>query len=133
MLNVAASSNSVVANHADQSTGDTATTAQADELEVVALTVYQSTGGNPIGLTDPVVGTTTLKIDQNTATDLGDIHAFKVLYGIGPKSETFNWTTADPTTASFGCIATFLSPDTGSGIGLSNLAGSQGRFIGWTA
>lgn len=131
MFDVSKSASDSTLNHLSQGTGDTLNTAQSDELEIVALAVLQSSGGNPFGLTDPIVGTTTLKIDQNTATDIGDQHSFKVLYSAGSKSETFNWTTLD-TTSSFGCIATFLSPTTGSGIGSSNLASSAGRYIGWT-
>lgn len=133
MFDSADHDSSIVGSQTSQGTGTTKMTAQADELEIIALAILQNTGGNPIGLTDPVAGTTTLKIDQNTATDLGDQQSFKVLYSVGAKSESFNWTTADPTTGSFGCIATFRSTEPGAGISSSNMASSPGRFIGWTA
>jgi hypothetical protein len=133
ILDAASHNSSIVGGQISQDTGTTQITSQADELEVIAFAILQSIGGNPIGLTDPVAGTTTLKIDQNTTTDIGDQQAFRVLYSAGAKSETFNWTTNDGTAGSYGCIATFLSPDTGSGIGSSNMASSPGRFIGWIA
>lgn len=133
ILDAANHDTNIAGSQTSQGTGTTQTTVQADELEIIALAILQSMGGNPIGLTDPVAGTTTLKIDQNTVTDLGDQQSFKVLYSIGAKSETFNWTTTDSFTGSYGCIATFLSKDAGAGIASSNIAGSPGRFIGWTA
>lgn len=126
MFDVAKSAKSIVGSQTSQVTGTTLTTAQANELEVIGLAILQSTGGNPIGLTDPVAGTTTLKLDQNTTTDIGDQQAFKVLSSVGTVSETFNWTTVDASTGSFGCIATFkgtLSTD----IGPVNYAQRGGR------
>jgi hypothetical protein len=131
MSDAANHSSNVIGSQTSQDTGATQSPLQADELEVIALAILQTTGGNPIGLTDPVAGTTTLQINQNTATDLGVQQSYKVLYSIGPKSETFNWTTVDATTASYGCIATFMSTEPGSGIGSSNLAFGAGRYIGW--
>lgn len=133
ILDAAEHDTNIAGNQTSQGTGTTQATTQADELEVIALAILQSTGDNPIGLTNPVAGTTTLKIDQNTATDLGDQQSFKITNSVGAKSETFNWTTTDPATASFGCIATFFSKIVGAGIASSNITGSPGRFIGWTA
>lgn len=133
LFDVATSAVSVAGNQTSQDTG-AIVTAQADELEFIALTVWQNFGGNPIGITDPVPSTTTIKIGQNTNTDIGNLHAFEVLSVGGRKSETFNWMTTDALTASFGCIAAFnAAPRLGESIDSSNLTSFPGRYIGWTA
>lgn len=76
-----------------QSTGATSISSNAGDLVEIALGHGDtSTGFNPIGLTDPVSGFTTLQVKQDSTTDLAMMHAYQVLSAGGTQSATFNWT-----------------------------------------
>ena len=90
-----------------QSTGTTGTTSQANELVIIALDTSGSPGSSNIGIPSPAVsGFTDLQKGQNTSSDIGFAHAYKIISSTGTQSATFTWTD-NTTNASQAVIATF--------------------------
>jgi hypothetical protein len=106
-FDVATSAHSEAGAQTSQATGTTATTAQADEVVLISLCVAASPGANPMGLTDPVSGFTTLKNVDNDQSDIGTMHSFKVISATGTQTATFNWTDNSALEGTVANIATF--------------------------
>ena len=90
-----------------QVTGTTGTTAQADELIIIALAAAAPSGANPMGLTNPVSGFTTLQIWDNSLSGLPTFHAYKIVSATGTQSATFNWTAHETNMGAHAAIAAF--------------------------
>ena len=90
-----------------QVTGTTGTTAQADELIIIALSAAAPSGTNPMGLTNPVSGFTTLQIWDNSLSGLPTFHAYKIVSATGTQSATFNWTAHEAQMGAHAAIAAF--------------------------
>jgi len=77
-----------------QVTGTSGTTAQADELAIIGITMGAAGGSGDVGWTDPPtnhikIGTS---IWANDFSGLAGLHAYRILTSVGTYSGTFNWT-----------------------------------------
>lgn len=116
-----------------QATGTTSTTAQADEIVMIAFAMGATgTGATDVTFTDPVANFTTLQINKNDATSTALMHCSRIISAIGTQTATFNWTTSDPTQWWQASIVTYKGVSAaGDSIGPENIAQSVGRYIGW--
>lgn len=106
-LDVKTSAKAENTNHTSQATGTTGSTAQADELVIIALALAASPGAANVGFTDPVSGFTTLQKTTDDLNDIATFHAFKVISAIGTQAATFNWTDASASQTSQALIGTY--------------------------
>lgn len=126
--------NASTANFAgtSQVTGTTSTTAQADELSLIALALTANIGNANVGLTDPVTNYLTLQLVQDDSTTVAVQHAYRILTATGTQSATFNWTDTEINQYASGMIATFKavasSPD--SNLSRSSVRGGRGPSAG---
>jgi len=106
-LDVAANAKTDSFTGTSQVTGTTATTAQANELVLIALGLGCPVGVSDVGFTNPVSGFTTSQIISNDFSDMGTFHAYKNVTNTGTQSATFNWTDTEAGQGSGAAIATF--------------------------
>lgn len=106
-LDVAKSASTVGGSQTSQVTGTTAATGQASELALICLNAGAAIGVANIGLTDPVTNYTTLQVLNDTNTDIGVMHNFRVLSSTGTQAATYNWTDNEANQVSIANIATF--------------------------
>ena len=95
ILDVSATAKTDNGTVTSQSTGTTGATAQADELIIIGIGVAHDTGAANIGFTNPVSGFTTLHIISDTSSNIGTMHAYKIVSAVGAQSATFNWTDSE--------------------------------------
>ena len=116
-------------SHSDitsQVTGTTGTTAQADELIIIALALAAPGGANPVGFTNPVSGFTTLNVVQNDLSDIATFHAYKIVSATGTQTATFNWTSHESNMGAHAAIAAFKG--TAAGVNVAARASRSRPF-----
>ena len=74
-----------------QSPGST-TPSQPNELAVACVCVDSSTGFANIGITDPPTNFTSLLVSENTSTDLGAEHCYRIKTTAAAENPTWTWT-----------------------------------------
>ena len=90
-----------------QVTGTTGTTAQADELIVISLSLAAPSGAADVTFTNPVSGFTSLNVVPNDLSDIATFHAYKIVAATGTQAATFNWVSHEANMGAHAAIAAF--------------------------
>mgnify|MGYP000432118435 CR=1 FL=1 len=112
-FDVGANAKTNASTFTSQVTGTTATTAQADELVLIALSLGAAVGVSNVGFTNPVSGFTSLHVNPNDSTSIATFHAYKVVAATGTQAATFNWTDGEANQYAGANIATFKAAAAG--------------------
>jgi len=107
VLDVSATAKTENSDITSQVTGTTGTTAQNDELIIIALSLAAPDGSADVTFTDPVSGFTTLQKVPNDLTDIATFHAYKIVAATGTQAATFNWTAHETNMGAHAAIAAF--------------------------
>lgn len=107
ILDVNASAKTDNSNITSQVTGTTGTTAQADELIVIALSLAAPGGVSDVGYTNPVPGFTNLNVVPNDLSDIATYHAYKIVSATGTQGATLNWNSSEASMGAHAAIAAF--------------------------
>lgn len=94
-----------------QSSSHNATTAQtnapgsiapttSNEIALTSIAIGATTGSTTIGLTNPPTNFTSILVSNNTSTDLGCEHSYRIKTTSAAENPTFTWTDASTTVSS---------------------------------